>query len=198
MARRCCARAAIRPNDHSTLLADRSRKRSHLSSPGCRPAPCGSCLGARTGSRGFAARAAALLGPPPSWHGSPDMERRRYVPAVTTYLAGLADRSPVLLVVDNLQYTGRSKVEFLHYLLGRQVSGSRLLTSGHRPGRARRRDRVRASAGGLPGGGGPAQRGGGRAARHPGRAGRAGRAHSAADTGPHLVRGGGAAGPPQG
>ena len=71
--------------------------------------------------------AAALLGPPPSWHGSPDMERRWSFQAVTAFLARLADRSPVLLVVDDLQYAGQSTVEFLHYL-GRQVSGSRLLT----------------------------------------------------------------------
>ena len=71
--------------------------------------------------------AAALLGPPPSWHGSPDMERRWSFQAVTAFLAGLAHRSPVLLVVDDLQCAGQSTVEFLHYL-GRQVSGSRLLT----------------------------------------------------------------------
>ena len=71
--------------------------------------------------------AAALLGPPPSWHGSPDMERRWSFQAVTAFLTGLADRSPVLLVVDDLQCAGQSTVEFLHYL-GRQVSGSRLLT----------------------------------------------------------------------
>jgi DNA-binding SARP family transcriptional activator len=71
--------------------------------------------------------AAALLGPPPSWHGSPDMERRWSFQAVTAFLAGLADRSPVLLVVDDLQCAGHSTVEFLHYL-GRQVAGSRLLT----------------------------------------------------------------------
>jgi DNA-binding SARP family transcriptional activator len=71
--------------------------------------------------------AAVLLGPPPPWHDSPDMERRRSFQAVTAFLAGLADRSPVLLVVDDLQYAGQSTVEFLHYL-ARQVSGSRLLT----------------------------------------------------------------------
>jgi DNA-binding SARP family transcriptional activator/tetratricopeptide (TPR) repeat protein len=71
--------------------------------------------------------AAALLGPSPPWHASPDMERRRSFQAVTAFLAGLADRSPVLLVVDDLQYAGQSTVEFLHYL-GRQASGSRLLT----------------------------------------------------------------------
>jgi DNA-binding SARP family transcriptional activator len=70
--------------------------------------------------------AAGLLGPPPSWHGPPDMERRRTFQALTALLAGLADRSPVLLVVDDLQYAGQSTVEFLHYL-GRQVPGSRLL-----------------------------------------------------------------------
>jgi predicted ATPase len=55
------------------------------------------------------------------------MERRWSFQAVTAFLAGLADRSPVLLLVDDLQYAGQSTVEFLHYL-GRQVSGSRLLT----------------------------------------------------------------------
>ena len=70
---------------------------------------------------------AALLGPPPPWHGSPEMERRRSFQAVTACLAGLADRSPLLLVVDDLQYAGRSTVEFLHYL-ARQAAGSRLLT----------------------------------------------------------------------
>jgi DNA-binding SARP family transcriptional activator len=83
------------------------------------------------GEHGSAAAAllpevAALLGPPPSWRGSTDMERRRSFQAVTAFLSGLADRNPVLLVVDDLQYAGQSTVEFVHYL-GRHVSGSRLL-----------------------------------------------------------------------
>jgi DNA-binding SARP family transcriptional activator len=69
---------------------------------------------------------AALLGPPPSWRGSPGMERRRSFEALTALLSGLAERNPVLLVVDDLQYAGQSTVEFVHYL-GRQISGSRLL-----------------------------------------------------------------------
>jgi len=69
---------------------------------------------------------AALLGPPPSWRGSPGMERRRSFEALTALLSGLAERNPVLLVVDDLQYAGHSTVEFIHYL-GRQISGSRLL-----------------------------------------------------------------------
>jgi tetratricopeptide (TPR) repeat protein len=71
--------------------------------------------------------AAALLGPSPAWRGSVEMERRRAFEAVTTFLRGLAARSPVLLVVDDLQYAGQSTVELLHYL-GRHVPGSRLLT----------------------------------------------------------------------
>ena len=71
--------------------------------------------------------AAALLGPSPPWRGSPEMERRRSFQAVTAFLAGLAGRSPLLLVVDDLQAAGQSTVEFLHYL-GRQAAGSRLLT----------------------------------------------------------------------
>src|SRR5580658_7851259 len=109
MARRCCARAAMRPNDRCSC--SRSRKRSHLSSPGCRPAPCGSCSESTH-------RQSRLCCP---------RLRRCSFQAVTAFLAGLADRSPVLLVVDDLQYAGQSTVEFLHYL-GRQVSGSRLLT----------------------------------------------------------------------
>ncbi len=70
--------------------------------------------------------AAAVLGPPPSWRGSPEMERRRAFEAVTAFLSGLARRSPVLLVVDDLQYAGKSTVEFTHYL-GRHLSGGRLL-----------------------------------------------------------------------
>jgi DNA-binding SARP family transcriptional activator len=71
--------------------------------------------------------AAALLGPSPAWRGSVEMERRRAFEAVTALLRGLAARSPVLLVVDDLQYAGQSTVELLHYL-GRHVPGSRLLT----------------------------------------------------------------------
>lgn len=69
---------------------------------------------------------AALLGPAPSWHGSPDAERRRSFEAVAALLTGLAARDPVLLVVDDLQYAGKSTAEFIHYL-GRHLSGTRLL-----------------------------------------------------------------------
>jgi DNA-binding SARP family transcriptional activator len=69
---------------------------------------------------------AVLLGPPPAWRGSPEMERRRSFQALTAFLTGLAEAAPVLLVVDDLQYAGQSTTEFIHYL-GRHVSGSRLL-----------------------------------------------------------------------
>ena len=69
---------------------------------------------------------AALLGPPPSWRGSAEMERRRSFEAVTALLTGLGERAPVLLVVDDLQYAGQSTAEFIHYL-GRHMSGARLL-----------------------------------------------------------------------
>jgi len=69
---------------------------------------------------------AALLGPPPPWRGSPDMERRLSFQAAAAFLAGLAERNPVLLLVDDLQYAGQSTTEFVHYL-GRQMSGSQLL-----------------------------------------------------------------------
>jgi DNA-binding SARP family transcriptional activator/predicted ATPase len=71
--------------------------------------------------------AAAVLGPPPPWRGSVEMERRRAFEAVTAFLTGLATASPVLLLVDDLQYAGQSTVELLHYL-GRHAGGGRLLT----------------------------------------------------------------------
>ena len=88
-------------------------------------------LGQLLGEHGPAAAAllpevAALLGPPPSWRGSPEMERRRSFQAAAALLAGLAERAPVLFVVDDLQYAGQSTVEFIHYL-GRHISSARLL-----------------------------------------------------------------------
>jgi DNA-binding SARP family transcriptional activator len=70
--------------------------------------------------------AAALLGPPPVWRGSIEMERRRAFEAVTALLCGLAADDPVLLLVDDLQYAGQSTVELIHYLR-RHAPGARLL-----------------------------------------------------------------------
>ena len=69
---------------------------------------------------------AAILGPPPPWRGSVEIERRRAFEAVRAFLRGLAARNPVLLLVDDLQYAGQSTTELLHFL-GRQAGGSRLL-----------------------------------------------------------------------
>jgi DNA-binding SARP family transcriptional activator len=69
---------------------------------------------------------AAILGPPPPWRGSVEIERRRAFEAVRAFLRGLAARNPVLLLVDDLQYAGQSTTELLHFL-GRQAAGSRLL-----------------------------------------------------------------------
>jgi DNA-binding SARP family transcriptional activator len=70
--------------------------------------------------------AAAILGPPPPWRGSVEIERRRAFEAVRAFLRGLATRNPVLLLVDDLQYAGQSTTELLHFL-GRQAGASRLL-----------------------------------------------------------------------
>ncbi|HTS98567.1 MAG TPA: AAA family ATPase [Streptosporangiaceae bacterium] len=70
--------------------------------------------------------AAAVLGPLPLWRGSVDSERRRAFEAVLALLRGLAARSPVLLLVDDLQNAGRSTIELLHYL-GRRGAAARLL-----------------------------------------------------------------------
>lgn len=69
---------------------------------------------------------AALLGPSQPWHGSAEMERRRAFEAITALLRGLAERGPVVLLIDDLQNAGRSTIELLHYL-GRHCAGARLL-----------------------------------------------------------------------
>ena len=55
-----------------------------------------------------------------------EMERRRAFEAVRAFLRGLAERNPVLVLVDDLQYAGQSTVELMHFL-GRQPPGARLL-----------------------------------------------------------------------
>jgi len=75
---------------------------------------------------GLLPEVAALLGPPPPGRGSMEMERRRAFEAVRALLRGLAERNPVLLLVDDLQYAGQSTVELMHFL-GREPAGTRLL-----------------------------------------------------------------------
>lgn len=75
---------------------------------------------------GLLPEVAALLGPPPPGRGSMEMERRRAFEAVRALLRALAERSPVLLLVDDLQYAGQSTVELMHFL-GREPPGTRLL-----------------------------------------------------------------------
>ena len=70
--------------------------------------------------------AAAVLGPMPAERVAPDMQRRRAFHSVLAFLRELAARSPVLLVLDDLQYAGQSTIELVHYL-GRHGGGTRLL-----------------------------------------------------------------------
>ena len=75
---------------------------------------------------GLLPEVAAMLGPPPPGRGSMEMERRRAFEAVRAFLRALAERNPVLILVDDLQCAGQSTVELLHFL-GRQLAGARLL-----------------------------------------------------------------------
>ena len=65
---------------------------------------------------GLLPEVAAILGPPPPGRGSMEMERRRAFEAVRAFLRGLAERHPVLVLVDDLQYAGQSTVELMHFL----------------------------------------------------------------------------------
>jgi len=75
---------------------------------------------------GLLPEVAAILGPPPPGRTSMEMERRRAFEAVRAFLRGLAERNPVLVLVDDLQYAGQSTVELMHFL-GRAPAGTRLL-----------------------------------------------------------------------
>ncbi|MGH3197305.1 MAG: ATP-binding protein [Streptosporangiaceae bacterium] len=75
---------------------------------------------------GLLPEVAAILGPPTPGRGSMEMERRRAFEAVRAFLRGLAERNPVLVLVDDLQDAGQSTVELMHFL-GRQPAGARLL-----------------------------------------------------------------------
>ena len=79
-----------------------------------------------TAAAGLLPEIAMLLGAPPPGRGSVEMERRRAFEAVRAFLRGLAERNPVLLAVDDLQYAGQSTVELMHFL-GREPAGTRLL-----------------------------------------------------------------------
>ncbi|HEY0871503.1 MAG TPA: AAA family ATPase, partial [Acidothermaceae bacterium] len=61
--------------------------------------------------------------------GDVDLERRRVFDAVTDTIGRLAERAPVLLVLDDLQNAGRATIELLHYMT-RRLSGSRVLLLG--------------------------------------------------------------------
>ena len=79
-----------------------------------------------TAAAGLLPEVAAILGLPPPGRVSMEMERRRAFEAVRALLRGLAERNPVLLLVDDLQYAGQSTVELMHFL-GREPAGARLL-----------------------------------------------------------------------
>jgi DNA-binding SARP family transcriptional activator len=79
-----------------------------------------------TAAAGLLPEVAAVLGPPPPGRGSMEMERRRAFEAVRAFLRGLAERNPVLVLVDDLQYAGQSTIELMHFL-GREPAGARLL-----------------------------------------------------------------------
>lgn len=59
-----------------------------------------------------------LIGPLHYERGTPEIEHRRSLEAISAVLGGLGERRPVLLVVEELQHAGQSTVEALHFLAG--------------------------------------------------------------------------------
>lgn len=70
--------------------------------------------------------AGEVFGPVPAERAAPEVEIRRAYEGVASMLRGLAARSPVLVVLDDLQNAGEATVEFLHYLV-RRSGAARLL-----------------------------------------------------------------------
>jgi tetratricopeptide (TPR) repeat protein/energy-coupling factor transporter ATP-binding protein EcfA2 len=65
----------------------------------------------------------------PAYERAPaELQRRRSFEAVTGFVRGLADRQPLLLVVDDLHLAGASTLELLHFLL-RRLAGDRVLVA---------------------------------------------------------------------
>lgn len=67
-----------------------------------------------------------ILRPSPYERAVAELEYRRSLEAVASFLLGLARRQPLLLMLDDLHEAGSSTVEFLH-LLVRRISGQRVL-----------------------------------------------------------------------
>lgn len=67
-----------------------------------------------------------ILRPLPYERAVAELEYRRSLEAVASFLLGLARRQPLLLMLDDLHEAGSSTVEFLH-LLVRRISGQRVL-----------------------------------------------------------------------
>jgi DNA-binding SARP family transcriptional activator len=72
---------------------------------------------------------AAITASGPVTPGRADVERRRSVDAVSTFFCRLADVTPLLLILDDLQNAGRSTLELLHYFRTR-LGTARLLVVG--------------------------------------------------------------------
>jgi DNA-binding SARP family transcriptional activator/tetratricopeptide (TPR) repeat protein/energy-coupling factor transporter ATP-binding protein EcfA2 len=70
-----------------------------------------------------------VLGPSTTRRDNADLERRRAFEAITALVRGLADLTPLLVVLDDVQNAGRSTVELLHYL-ARHTPNSRVLVVG--------------------------------------------------------------------
>jgi DNA-binding SARP family transcriptional activator len=74
-----------------------------------------------------------LDAPAASVRGSVGVERRRAFEAVTGFVRRLADRTPVLVLIDDLHTAGRETVELLHYLARHTAAARVLLVATLRP-----------------------------------------------------------------
>jgi DNA-binding SARP family transcriptional activator/tetratricopeptide (TPR) repeat protein len=67
-------------------------------------------------------------------HAVAEIELRRSVEAVASAFGRLADRAPLLLVLENLQHAGQSTLEAIHFLVTRTAGRRLMVLATERPG----------------------------------------------------------------
>jgi len=77
---------------------------------------------------------ARATGPAPYERVTPELEHRKSLEALAAFLDRLAERQPVLLVIEDMQHAGQSPVEALHFLVTRWEGARVLVVATERTG----------------------------------------------------------------
>ncbi len=70
--------------------------------------------------------------PPPPLAPSPEQEKRRLFEALTRWVTGLANKQPVLLIIEDLHWSDETSLDLLHYLARRCAASPMLVVLTYR------------------------------------------------------------------